>query len=413
MDPKKTKKPGNKAKAYFSKTGDGNPKDGSLQPRILLKAKDKDNVPQKTDPVITIASKNPPNKSADQPLPGIKELENPKAIHSQEIPKNAAVVCSMTKPVNLVSGNNTLNVHAFDYLIEGNNDFAVFGAIGMRGAGKSTILNLLACSPQKKDIEQTLFYLGNNVFPINSSFDEYDSSIVDDEIHMHITKDRIILLDSAPVLANSNKKDFVTSELDDIRKIMLLLSVCHVLIVLQEDYFNINFIRLLICAEMMLQKEQKDMQTLNPKIVFVKNKCNRRELSTHENKPDEKLYKYLFKGSKLRIFSPGDDGQIDLLFVPKFLQENDFYANQEDPITDAQILRQRLLMTSRRDAIDGQESITEKVWLQIVSQVLESHHNNYFLRKYENLKEKYNLHNHVNVVENASKDKNYLTFVDT
>lgn len=48
------------------------------------------------------------------------------------------------------------------------------------------------------------------------------------EIRMHITKDRIILLDSAPVLSNRGKKDYVLSELDDIRRIIFLLSVCNV-----------------------------------------------------------------------------------------------------------------------------------------------------------------------------------------
>lgn len=70
-------------------------------------------------------------------------------------------------------------------------------------------------------------------------------------------------------------------------------------------------------------------------------------------------------------------------------------------------------MTPTDDTEEGRDILTEKSWSQIIYHVLEGHNNNYFLRKYENLKEKYNLHNHVNVVENAAKEKSYLNFVDT
>lgn len=37
---------------------------------------------------------------------------------------------------------------------------------------------------------------------------------------------------------------------------------------------------------------------------------------------------------------------------------------------------------------------TEKLWLQHVTSVWDGHKNNFFLRKYETLKEKTNLHGH-------------------
>lgn len=76
-------------------------------------------------------------------------------------------------------------------------------------------------------------------------------------------------------------------------------------------------------------------------------------------------------------------------------------------------LRQRIFMTPKYVASEVQEGFNEKRWSQLVTTVLEEHHNNYFLRKYENLSEKYNLHNHINVAESASKEKNYLSFIDT
>lgn len=63
------------------------------------------------------------------------------------------------------------------------------------------------------------------------------------EIRMFITPDRIILLDSSPVMGSRGRKDFIIGELDDLRRIILLLNTCHVLIVMLDDNFNINFIR--------------------------------------------------------------------------------------------------------------------------------------------------------------------------
>lgn len=135
---------------------------------------------------------------------------------------------------------------------------------------------------------------------------------------MHITKDRIILLDSAPVLSNRGKKDFVLSELDDIRRIIFLLSVCHVLIVMQEDYFNINFVRLLRCAEMMIQRDKKDMQFLNPRILFVKNNCSRKNFALQDKTFHESICRQLFRETKLKINSNQDDKeQINVLYFPK------------------------------------------------------------------------------------------------
>ncbi|XP_065092098.1 nonsense-mediated mRNA decay factor SMG9 isoform X2 [Ochlerotatus camptorhynchus] len=412
MDARKNKRSSNNKKASKHDSRGGKPVSDSSgsQPRILLKPKEHTDVQKKGEPTITIATKVSQARSDQQQT--VKEGIKQRTPH--ETPQSLTIVNRMVKSVNLVSSNNTLNVHAFDYLQENNSDFFVIGAIGMQGSGKSTVLNLLAADPTEETFKQAAFHVGGGVFPVTSVFTQCETGEFEDEIRIHITKDRLILLDSAPVLSNRGKKDFVLSELDDIRRIIFLLSVCHVLVVIQEDYFNINFVRLLRCAEMMIQRDQKDMQFLNPRILFVKNNCARKNFALHEKKFYETMCRQLLGETKLKINSNQDDKeQINILYFPKLSYGNFLFTDDESSFSCIQKLRERVFMTPTDDTEEGRDILTEKSWSQIIHHVLEGHNNNYFLRKYENLKEKYNLHNHVNVVENAAKEKSYLNFVDT
>nr|XP_019560155.2 protein SMG9 isoform X2 [Aedes albopictus]XP_029734066.1 protein SMG9-like isoform X2 [Aedes albopictus] len=419
MDSRKNKRSSSSKKNVSKQESKGSaskplPDGSGSQPRILLKPKENADVQKKPELTITIATKNPPSVKPEQQQPAAKEAAAIKQRPVQEIPQAITIVNSMVKSVNLVNGNNALNTHAFDYLHENNSDFFVIGAIGMQGCGKSTVLNLLTAEPTEEAIRQAAFHVGGGVFPVASVFNRNEAAEFEDEIRMHITKDRIIFLDSAPVLSNRGNKDFVLSELDDIRRIILLLSACHILLVLQEDYFNINFIRLLRCAEMMIQRDQKDTQYLNPRIVFLKNKCNRNSFTTQEKALHETIYKQMLKDTKLKIHSNEDiKEKINAMYLPKLSYDNFLFTDDESSFSCVLKLRQRVFMTPTHDAGEGRENLTEKSWSQIVHHVLEGHNNNYFLRKYENLKEKYNLHNHVNVVENAAKEKSYLNFIDT
>lgn len=54
---------------------------------------------------------------------------------------------------------------------------------------------------------------------------------------------------------------------------------------------------------MMIQKEQKNAYHLSPRLVFVKNKCEPKKGNFQEVAAYENIYKQLFNGSKLKIFS--------------------------------------------------------------------------------------------------------------
>uniref|UniRef100_A0A1Q3F4E2 G domain-containing protein n=1 Tax=Culex tarsalis TaxID=7177 RepID=A0A1Q3F4E2_CULTA len=375
-----------------------------VAPRILLKAKEKD-CEKKPEPTITIATKAGNRDQQSQS----DDSKNPRSKTTHDVAQTTPAVNTITESVNLLSVNNVLNIYAFNYLQDSNSDFFVIGAVGTQYTGKSTVLNLLAATG--KDSIETALRRG--VFPTNDIFSRKGSKELDEEIRMFVTPDRIILLDSAPVMSSRERKDFIIGELDDLRRIILLLNTCHVLIVMLEDNFNINFIRLLLCAEMMIQKEQKNTQYLCPSLVFVKNKCERKNSTPQEAASYENIYKQLFKGSKLKIFSLEENCErLNIVTLPD-LSDDSLLTTNAERWASVEILRQRIFMTPKNLANEVQEGFNEKRWSQLVTAVLEEHHNNYFLRKYENLSEKYNLHNHINVAESASKEKNYLSFIDT
>jgi hypothetical protein len=86
------------------------------------------------------------------------------------------------------------------------------------------------------------------------------------------------------------------------------------------------------------------------------------------------------------------------------------------------------MLSSRPPLVQIQGPFTEKNWCQFCLSVWETHNNNYFLRKYDGLKEKFNLHNHIHLAEvglgdrdkprdrgdaRNDRDRGYLNFVDT
>lgn len=366
------------------------------QPRILLKAKGKSD-DQSNAPVITIVTKIGSICKHEQNAQSTKNRSNLDV-------QSTLDASNMPKSVSLVGAQDVLNVQALDFLLENNPDFFVIGAIGSQFTGKSTILNLLATASDDKKVFPCKEY-----FPVTDIFASLNT--IGEDIRMLITKDRVILLESSPVLTNRGEKDFILSELDDIKRIILLLSTCHVLIVMQEEYLNINFVRLLLCAEMMMQKHKT---CLSPKIVFVKNKCDRFSFPDTGKTAQESVYKELFRHSKLDIYNNMyETQQINMVYFPN-LTDSSLCADERARNAYVHKFRQQIFMTPKQNTTTTvQDGLNEKMWFQIITNVLEGNNNNYFLRRYEVLKEKYNLHNHVNVVDNFGKEKMFLNFVET
>lgn len=130
----------------------------------------------------------------------------------------------------------------------------------------------------------------------------FSSAPTTEGIEMFITKDRIIFLDCSPLLCNPYKKDHVLNEIDDLKMLIFLFNVCHLLIVVQDESINMNVIRLLMCAEMM--KPNFDRIEYSANVMFVKNWATTKDFSADHHKQTERLLKLIFKQSKVKIY-PG------------------------------------------------------------------------------------------------------------
>lgn len=144
------------------------------------------------------------------------------------------------------------------YLDLENTNFYVVGVVGLKDSGKSTILNLLVGLEFQR-------FDGKLSIP-NSLFNE--SSTSGNSIDLFITKDRLFLLDSAPILHNTNLREFITTEADDFKQIQALLRLCHELVVVFENHQVMNLMRMLIGAKIMMNPYECEELV----ITFVENR---------------------------------------------------------------------------------------------------------------------------------------------
>lgn len=341
------------------------------QPKILLKVKDKVTRPVSvtTTPTISIATRENREHNTDQsrisspiaskPVSTIQYPLNSTGgghggnnstttiFHKDSRELSAPIIAdqpnikipTMKKPMALINDHYQLNTQPLEYLLETNANFFVIGFIGTQGVGKSTLLNILCTATNVdqlneealKNPEEYYFNKGDGIFTTKRTKEQIFSSAPTTEgIQMYITKDRTILLDCSPVLCNPYKKDYVINEIDDLKMIIFLMSVCNLLVVVQEDMMNINILRLLNCAEMMKPNFDRDAATGStvtaatssvsaglknsdgtvqqtkeffPKVMFVKNMAVAHDFLSATTDRINRYYKYFFKQSKLKIYS--------------------------------------------------------------------------------------------------------------
>lgn len=293
------------------------------KPKILLKPKEKENaLASHPAPVQISIATRPVDISAEQKIHSHKlNIESTQKEAKEHVIGHSNIdqflnashsVPVMKKPMPIISDHYQIVGQTLDYLVETNTDFFVVGVIGTLGSGKSTIMNILCESDNANSntdsTKDQLWFEQNEIFKTRSSKEFIFSNMPATEgIQMYVKRDRTILLDCSPLLCNPYKKDCILNEIDDLKMIIFLLSVCHVLIVVDDSGFNVNLFRFIQCAEKMkLDLYEKDyVSCYSPHILFFKNYCsNKNFLPTYKEKMNL-LHREFFKDSKLRISSLG------------------------------------------------------------------------------------------------------------
>lgn len=203
-------------------------------------------------------------------------------------------------------------------------DFLVVGVIGPQGAGKSTVLSVLGGAGPFTDSRSPLF-------PVQSRQVQEDGINQTSGIDISVTQERVILLDTQPLLSaalldhlihhDRNIPPEYTSpenynEIQSLQIVTFLLTVCHVILVVQDWFTDLNIIRLLKTAEMLKPSSashtthessglgsSEDSDEHYPNIVFVYNKATREDFHYENLSSMHCVTSSLFQHSRLKLQS--------------------------------------------------------------------------------------------------------------
>lgn len=216
-----------------------------------------------------------------------------------------------------------INDSLLEFLTD-SNDFLVVGCIGSQGVGKSSLMSHLAHPASMDDPDQMVFKAQTK--------NHVDSCLHATEgIQAYVTHHRVIYLDVQPVLSLSvlakhyasegaglavrschrDDPDYPCLENDvdilSLQYIAFILAVCHVVVVVQDYFFDPDLIRFLQTAEKFKPPTsvhpEEETRDFFPHCVFVQNKCTQKAFSHAQVKNMQKMYKAMFSRSQLVIDS--------------------------------------------------------------------------------------------------------------
>lgn len=297
-------KPVSKSESYtngFSKTI-GRPE--SDLPKLVLKPANQQQAPK---PVII-----------QQPVTAHKD---PVSLYNASIKQRLNIPC-MKNSCKLLDENLQLIDTLDHYLSDMNENYTVIGVLGKCGVGKSTVMSLLSGCDK-------------NTFKSSTSESEIAKHKTNG-IDCYVTSERTILLDVQPLLSasvldkNINLSEQSKKTLDlkyhennvhmqSIELACFCLSVCNVVILMEDWFFDPNLITLIHTAEMLLPNmtEYDQARKHDTHLIYCLNKCN--SLSPIDLKMMKSVYQNFMKDSKL-IVKGSLHSDINSLSNPCFLK---------------------------------------------------------------------------------------------
>ncbi|KAG7212657.1 hypothetical protein KM043_012939 [Ampulex compressa] len=288
----------------------------------------------------------------------------------------------MSGCVKFMDENMQLCESALEYLYD-QQDFLVVGCMGTQGVGKSTIMSLLTSD------------YATDIFASQDMSHHESGSNCTTGIDFFVTKNRVIYLDTQPVLSGSvidytasfdQKKattDFVYTdtnlELQSLQFAAFLFSVCHVIIFVQDWFVDPNLVRFLQTAEMLKPSSTTSMDQdyieYYPHIVFLHNKAELQDFMPHTVDKMKDFYNKVLSNSRLQTHSGLDmndysaEAGLNLFLIPQITTEEEPTMRQNE----------KKLIEKLRTKIHGVtrnpmtlSTLTEKNWYHYVSKVMEA-----------------------------------------
>ncbi|XP_019741809.1 protein SMG9 [Hippocampus comes] len=277
------------------------------KPIMLMKARD-DTVKPTTPPEATSQSTGAgPSKverEGQRPTQPVYQIQNrgmgasatssavdPLVGQSKLIPPE-----KMKHSIKLVDEQLNWCDSAMEYLRD-QTDMLVVGVIGLQGTGKSTVMSLLSANTPEEDQRGYAFRTQTQEMKERGG---NQSTGID----FFITQERIIFLDTQPMLSpsildhliNNDRKlppeynlPYTYVEMQSLQIASFLFTVCHVVIVVQDWFTDLNLYRFLQTAEMLKPSTpsashdstgssgSEDGAEYYPHIVFLQNKSRRED----------------------------------------------------------------------------------------------------------------------------------------
>ncbi|VEN59013.1 unnamed protein product [Callosobruchus maculatus] len=403
---------------------------------------------QRKPPTILIKAREPTEDIGASPKRGQKEEAPPAAampsVREMDV-QLPPTTKTMTKSIKLIDEGILCSEALQDYL-QDNNEFLVVGVIGTESVGKSTVMNLLAHSRLAADLKKALFpvYKENEghedhvkiltdhiekvnlkseetiekeVFKIESMQDILNGCNCTQGIDIFVTENRLILLDCQPVGSAAILEDLIKSEtkrtslvsefippensgeIQSLQLTAFLMSVCHILLVVQDWFFDSYIIRFIQSAEMLkptIPNPEDELSEHYPHLVLVHNKAQLEDFNPSTYYEMHYVYNRLLRDTKLnkselclgmnKVFKHFDEDKslINLFLIPEVDLTSDEIYSGHPPIEEiVKRFRTEILRATRNPLTHVQ--LSEKTWLMCCSKVWETVKKSPFFVEYTKL----------------------------
>ncbi|KAJ3598219.1 hypothetical protein NHX12_001730 [Muraenolepis orangiensis] len=291
-----------------SKPSQGVPVSGAPAPEkpiMLIKAREdttKSGTPPETAPQLPGSGPSKLEREGQRPTQPVYQIQNRGMGASASSGAVDPVVGQskliapekMKQSIKLVDDQMNWCENAMEYLRD-QTDMLVVGVLGLQGTGKSTVMSLISANTPEED--QRAFVFRAQTPEIKERAGNQSTGI-----DFFITQERVIYLDTQPILSPSILDHLINNdrklppeynlphtyiEMQSLQMAAFLFTVCHVVIVVQDWFTDINMYRFLQTAEMLKPSTPSashdstgssgadDGAEYYPHIVFLQNKARR------------------------------------------------------------------------------------------------------------------------------------------
>lgn len=298
-----------------------------------------------------------------------------------------------------------------------NADFLVVGVVGPQSTGKSSMLNAISNLDAKK-----LPLFKTQTFELQMLGEHCSNGVT-----AYVCPDaRLILVDSQPIMSASvldrnmafEKKsqgmqpEFGssenTAEIQSLQLMGFLMSVCHVLLLVQDWFVDAHVAKSVLTAEMLRPTSpayaavgadgEEQIVEYFPELVFVHNKAELEDFTAKRVVEMQDFYETVFKSSQLHTRSginlsvampalSADLSSLNLFLVPDQEAEESKGSSFRSSLSYEDFSRnlRRAVLSAQRRPISTTKGMTERSWLTFANKSWESIKNSSLYQEYSRL----------------------------